>query len=313
MVLTPHYPGVRAGKDVCLTAVRAQGADWVIDGGPQTYAWHRVGDTLVVDFIHCVPGPSVQVPAPAHLELLTQSPYPVTRLTWPLTGAFALSAGPPFTVRLGEVPPFPSKGFQSGVPIIVLDPGHGGADPGAIAANGLEEKTVTLTMARKLQAALEARGWRVLMTRTTDQEMRPEAKDAEELGARVALADAPQVRAFVSLHCDESSCGSATGATVHWSKPMDRPLADALGQDLNLPDYSIDRSPFYVLRHAAVPSVLIELGYLSTRMDAARLAQDGYCTGLATHLADSLTRWLRTADRLQPVVSDPPDSTVAGK
>jgi len=96
----------------------------------------------------------------------------------------------------------------SGAPLVVIDPGHGGFDPGTRAANGLLEKDLTLTLARKLAVALNQRGVRTLLTRDDDRYL--------TLPARTALADRAGADLFVSIHLNWSPNPSAAGLQVYY-------------------------------------------------------------------------------------------------
>ena len=87
---------------------------------------------------------------------------------------------------------YSSSGGLSGK-TITIDPGHGGSDSGAIGPHGLQEKNVTLPISKYLKSALESRGAKVVMTRTTDVDVYgPNASGVEELGARVNIAEPKQ-------------------------------------------------------------------------------------------------------------------------
>src|SRR6185295_16902560 len=90
---------------------------------------------------------------------------------------------------------------------VVVDPGHGGRDPGTIGISGVQEKDVVLDTGVRLRAALEARGYRVAMTREDDTFI--------PLEGRVAFARAQNADLFISLHADSSPNHEASGATVY--------------------------------------------------------------------------------------------------
>ena len=98
--------------------------------------------------------------------------------------------------------------------VIVIDPGHGGNDSGAIGPTGVMEKTVTLNIALRLQKLLEAEGATVYMTRSTDTEVSPKganASDIEELQARCDVANNHNADIFISIHNDSFTNGAAKG------------------------------------------------------------------------------------------------------
>ncbi|MHB8621557.1 MAG: N-acetylmuramoyl-L-alanine amidase family protein, partial [Chloroflexota bacterium] len=94
--------------------------------------------------------------------------------------------------------------------VIVVDAGHGGRDPGAI-ANGVWEKNVTLAIAQDLRAVLATQGARVVMTRTTDVALGP-TTDAD-LQARVEAAQQAHANAFISIHANDTADPSVSGFT----------------------------------------------------------------------------------------------------
>jgi N-acetylmuramoyl-L-alanine amidase len=184
--------------------------------------------------------------------------------------------------------------------VIGIDPGHGGGDPGAIAACGLEEKDVTLGIARRLRRILRRQGVRTIMTRTDDRQL-PKA-------ARVAFVSNSGADLIVSIHCD-SLDGSphCTGVTTyyHGGKRRSQELAEALQGQLTAatglpdrgakPDTTCYDSGFYVLRNAAAPAVLVEAGYISSANTAARLRDPGFRQQIARGIADGLCHYMASA------------------
>ena len=106
-----------------------------------------------------------------------------------------------------DTPPPTSPRGSSRKPIIVLDPGHGGEDPGAIGPRGLREKDVVLAIARETQKRLDAMGYRTYMTRNEDVFI--------PLGVRVAKARSLKADLFVSIHADAFTSPSARGTGVY--------------------------------------------------------------------------------------------------
>ncbi len=244
---------------------------------------------------------------------------------------FAAGAGwPAGAPRAG---PPPAAGAPPPARRIVLDPGHGGIDPGAVRA-GLREKDITLAFARMLAPMLEERGWTVALTR--------EADEFVPLAARPALAQALSADAFLSIHADTVLKGEASGASVYVlsaeaSDAEAAALADrenrvdrlgglglsAADADVALALAEMVRAPtrrrsqalggalvealasrvavlasaplrgagFRVLKAPDVPSALIELGFLSSAADRARLADPIWHAEAAAAVADALDAW----------------------
>jgi len=166
-----------------------------------------------------------------------------------------------------EVPiplPRPTRASPVEQPLIVLDPGHGGVDPGAVGRRGTHEKTVTLAMAKRLEKALLATGrFRVALTRRDDRflPLRERTRIARRLGARL----------FVSLHADSALNPDARGLSVYSlsDKASDREAA-ALAKQENQADtlagFSLaDEQPDVV-------SILIDLAQRETKNRSVRFA-----------------------------------------
>jgi N-acetylmuramoyl-L-alanine amidase len=184
-------------------------------------------------------------------------------------------------------------------PLIVIDPGHGGQDPGAIGVSGTREKTVTLAAAQELRRSLERTGrYRVALTRSGDRSM--------SLAARLAFAGRHDADLLISIHADASSDRSARGASVYvGSRDLTRHFAanrgssheiaralaatapvavpgsgwlqysmiEQLADDVRMTAAPARQAQLYVLSSRTIPGVLLEMGFLSNREDEALLKQ----------------------------------------
>ena len=176
--------------------------------------------------------------------------------------------------------------------LIVLDPGHGGSDTGAM-HNGLVEKTIALDIALRLRALLVSRGWIVHMTRDTDRDVYgPNASDIAELQARVDVANNAGARMFVSIHANSSTSSVPNGTTSYYYKPQDRPLAAAIQARLiallGTKDDGVVRERFYVIHRTTMPAALIETAFVSNVDDAARLRSPNFRQQIAVGIADGI-------------------------
>lgn len=158
--------------------------------------------------------------------------------------------------------------------IIVLDPGHGGNDAGAIGPTGVMEKTVTLRVALELEKLLREKEAVVIMTRTTDKTVSPKgskASDIEELQARCDVANREKAHIFISIHADSFTNPAAKGTTGYYYAKSDtddgRRLADAirrgLCEQIKTPSRGTKPCNFYVVRHTDMPATLLELAFIS--------------------------------------------------
>ena len=159
---------------------------------------------------------------------------------------------------------------------IVIDPGHGGNDAGAIGPTGVMEKSVTLKVALELRRLLESEGAQVILTRETDKTVSikgAQASDIEELGARVDVANRIKADIFISIHADSFTRPEARGTTgYYYSKSTSgrgQKLADAirrnLVEQLGTPSRGTQPCNFYVVKHTDMPATLIELGFISNK------------------------------------------------
>jgi N-acetylmuramoyl-L-alanine amidase len=189
----------------------------------------------------------------------------------------------------------PRSGYVATNPrLIVIDPGHGGSDPGT-AHGGVSEAQLTLDMAKRLRGILIARGWEVKMTRETDVDVY-EANDTahDELQARDDIANKGGARLFVSIHANAFINAGPYGTTCYISKPDDvafgRIVETHLAAD-GTKDDGLVKSHLYVTLHARMPAVLIETAFLSNPSDYALLTSAAWRQKVAQEIADGIGQY----------------------
>ncbi|WP_070485897.1 N-acetylmuramoyl-L-alanine amidase [Aerococcus sp. HMSC23C02] len=156
---------------------------------------------------------------------------------------------------------------------IVLDPGHGGKDPGAISDDEkVYEKDVALASAQILKEKLEAAGAKVIMTREDDQFI--------ELADRGRLYNEVNGALFLSLHYDSAAEATVSGNTIYYydeaSIPVAQELQSQLIEQMNVPNNGIEFGNFQVIRDSHPPALLLELGYMSNPNDVQKFSQKDY-------------------------------------
>lgn len=243
---------------------------------------------------------------------------------------------PRIILELGRIQPTPTPApvrviERRGPPPVVIDPGHGGDDTGAVSPGGITEKELTLQVARRLAEALNRRGLPVRMTRSGDQK--------RALTDRTAVANRLEARAFISLHANASTVRSVRGAETYYMSLDDRAtdaaaqataelenlgystertgspldlilwdmaqsevlnesaqLALSIQQRLNvlqgIRDRGVKQAPFVVLTGATMPAALVEIGFLSNPDEATRLASAQYQAELAEAIAAGIADFL---------------------
>ena len=180
--------------------------------------------------------------------------------------------------------------------VVYLDAGHGGYDPGA-SYFGISEKSLTLAIQSRVKAKLEAEGYQVVTTRTSDTYV--------DLTDRSRAANASESDIFVSIHINASGSSAAQGIETYYYQPyaeypsrinatyhanptrlsMSDTLANAIQSSLinatGAQNQGVKRQTFAVLRETTAPAVLLELGFLSNPQEAARLNTSAYQETLA--------------------------------
>lgn len=171
---------------------------------------------------------------------------------------------------------------------IVIDPGHGGADSGALSTAGKMEKTYTLKVARKVVAKLRAKGAKVYMTRDSDKYV--------GLSARAKLSNKVHADAFISFHFDSSSVANdASGVTTYYyHKKWSYRLAKTVNSEFNtlsLDNRGIDVGNFLVIRDNEFPAILLEMGYINSERDFAQIKAKSYQNTISSDVVTGLTKY----------------------
>lgn len=239
-----------------------------------------------------------------------------------------------------EVPTRPTEAPRDlpGIRTIVLDPGHGGTEVGAIGPSGIQEKELTLQIARELSGKLgNALGVRVVLTRYDDANL--------EHVKRTAIANQNKADLFISIHLNSSLGAGAHGAETYflsqqatdinaarradaenlagetatpdpeaaqdlelilWDLAQSRHMAESqrlanliqneLNQALQLKNRGVKQAPFLVLKGAAMPAVLVELGFISNPDEEKKLQDPAYRDQLLDALTRSIGRYKALVD-----------------
>ena len=190
--------------------------------------------------------------------------------------------------------------------VVYLDAGHGGYDPGA-SYFGISEKSLTLAIQSRVKAKLEAEGYQVVTTRTSDTYV--------DLTDRSRAANASESDVFVSIHINASGSSAAQGIETYYYQPyaeypsrinatyhanptrlsMSDTLANAIQSSLinatGAQNQGVKRQTFAVLRETTAPAVLLELGFLSNPQEAARLNTSAYQEILANAIVAGIKRY----------------------
>lgn len=175
---------------------------------------------------------------------------------------------------------------------IVIDPGHGGRDVGAIGVNGSYEKDITFLSASELERELIALGANVYMTRTDDAFI--------PLDSRPLLANAVDADAFLSLHYNSfPEAPSAAGIETFYFHDQDQQLAQYIHNEIIKETDERDRGTtfgdFQVIRQNFKPGVLLELGFLSNEENEALLNTNAYQRKIVSGVINGLQKFFNTS------------------
>lgn len=179
---------------------------------------------------------------------------------------------------------------------IVVDPGHGGDDPGAVVGTA-REKGIVLAIGHALKKRLEAEGARVVLTRDEDESLGGPIR--EELGRRVALIEEHHANLFISIHANKDSC-RCWGAQTFYQRegmPAGKEMAVAIQNRLRsmTPTTRVALpANYFVLRTAPVPAAMVEVGFMTNAKELAQLQDTGYHETLATAITLGVGDFLRT-------------------
>lgn len=175
--------------------------------------------------------------------------------------------------------------------LIVVDPGHGGSDPGMLGTTyNTMEKDLNLHTALYLRDALLAKGARVEMTRTREDQK-------PTLARRVQMSEALRADAFVSIHYNSSPKKVSGTLTFFYSESDDLKLARAiesrLGQGIGLKSNGLSFGDYHILRENRIPATLVELGFLTNPTDESIVRKSSYQKKAAKAIAEGLADYFR--------------------
>ena len=177
-------------------------------------------------------------------------------------------------------------------PIIVLDAGHGGFDPGKVGINGALEKDINLSIVKKLQTLLEEEGFTVRLTRDKDALLAPSnstSQKKDDMIARIEMIKELNPFFTISIHQNSFTDSSTSGPQVFYYKDseesatMAQVIQDILNTQLTPAKNRAPQSNtnYYLLTRTPTPTVIVECGFLSNPTEADLLTQEDYQSRIA--------------------------------
>ena len=175
---------------------------------------------------------------------------------------------------------------------VVIDPGHGGPDSGAIGIGGLRETDVVLDVSKIVSSILNKKGVKVKMTRTNEIDL--------DLVPRVLMANKTKADIFVSIHAN-ASVGKKRNIngleTFYYSGWKGRLLAEKIQKQIikvspGSPDRGVRTGSYFVIKNTNMPAVLVEIGFVTGRLDGSRLSKDMHRKRVAYAIARGILEYL---------------------
>ncbi|WP_163192588.1 N-acetylmuramoyl-L-alanine amidase [Clostridium thermarum] len=180
---------------------------------------------------------------------------------------------------------------------IVIDPGHGGFDPGSVGPTGVKEKNITLAVSLMLGDILESQGHNVVYTRKNDS-ITWATNEKDDVRARVDISNKAKADLFISIHTNASEYSSVRGIETYYSsansknKLLAKSIQDNMVKSMNLTNRGIREEKFYVIKNNQAVSALVELAYISNSTEEKLLNnswnQKKWAEGIAKGINDYL-------------------------
>lgn len=189
------------------------------------------------------------------------------------------------------LPPADLPQVPDGRFVVVLDPGHGGRDPGAVGIGGLQEKTIVLPVSLRVAELLRDAGVQVIMTRSDDRTL--------DLQPRVDIANQANATIFISIHANAISLSrpEVNGVETYYYSDSGRRLAQTIHAAMlaaaGMNDRGVRQARFYVLRHTAMPASLLEIGFVTGQNDAPLLRDPVWRENMAQAIARGILQYLQ--------------------
>ncbi|MBP5976165.1 N-acetylmuramoyl-L-alanine amidase [Brasilonema sp. CT11] len=174
--------------------------------------------------------------------------------------------------------------------VIVVDPGHGGHDSGALGIGGIQEKDIILPIGKRVAEILQQNGLQAILTRDSDYFV--------TLQGRVDIAQKTNADVFVSVHANSAGDDrpEVSGLETYYfdsGLSLAQIVHKSILRSVNVKDRGVRKARFYVLRKNSMPAILVETGYLTGREDAAKLSNRLYQNQMAKAIADGVLQYLK--------------------
>lgn len=188
---------------------------------------------------------------------------------------------------------------------IVIDPGHGGPDGGAVGSDNTSEKEIALIVSKKLRDYLQQAGALVYLTREKDEDLADQStkglskRKSEDIRNRLAFVNDKNADLFLSVHLNAIPSPRWSGAQAFYYPKLDesRHLAKMIQTEIirnleNTDRAALSINTMYLLKHVDIPSALVEIGFLSNERERDQLKQEEYQHQMAASIYEGILRYV---------------------
>lgn len=186
--------------------------------------------------------------------------------------------------------------------VIVIDPGHGGFDPGKVGVNNSLEKDINLAIAKKVESCLSDSGYTVYMTRTEDVALcsgNEKSKKLADMQNRVKLIEDAGPALTVSIHQNSYSAGTKGAQVFYYTKSesgkkLAHIMQNTIKELVQSDNHRVEKpnDSYYMLRKVSGPLVIVECGFLSNPEEEALLKDDAYQQKMAAAICEGVENFL---------------------
>lgn len=215
--------------------------------------------------------------------------------------------GADFFQRAEQEQAISTLGSSKSLPVVVIDAGHGGKDPGKVGVNSSLEKDINLSVALRLKALLEQNDVLVVLTREEDVDLASEqavSRKNEDLRARAKLVEETAPVVMVSIHQNSFPDESVDGAQVFYyygseeGKRLGTMVQESLKNEIHDGNHRVAKAnkDYYLLKKAVCPAVIVECGFLSNPGEAALLVTEEYQEKIAFAIMLGIMEYINTVE-----------------
>lgn len=224
--------------------------------------------------------------------------------------AGVLLLGSMFLQRAERVQAVYTMGSGKTHPVVVIDAGHGGKDPGKVGVNEILEKDINLRISLRLKSLLEQNDVVVVMTREEDKDLASENasnRKNEDLRARANLVAETKPTVMVSIHQNSYPEAEVDGAQVFYysgsetGRQLGNMVQNSLKAEINDGNHRVAKAnkDYYLLKKSACPAVIVECGFLSNPQEAGLLATEEYQEKIAFAIHLGIMEYINTIESIE--------------